>query len=168
MPPSKTHVWFLLALLSSILVYLDWITPELIQFPAVFIVPVLLATWYLGVAEGVGFTIVLLGIRWGMVLALGQDPNNTPLIASANFGIRLAVFGLIVYLTEGVKAKEQLAGRVKTLESILPICSFCKRIRNHDGRWEQLESYISAHSEAQFSHGMCEACGREHYPDFVP
>jgi hypothetical protein len=54
---------------------------------------------------------------------------------------------------------------VTILEGILPICSFCKKIRTVDGRWEQLESYISAHSEAQFSHGLCEPCARKHYPE---
>ena len=56
-----------------------------------------------------------------------------------------------------------LAKRVQVLEGILPICSFCKKIRRPDGQWEQIETYIGKRSAAQFSHGFCEACGREHY-----
>jgi hypothetical protein len=51
------------------------------------------------------------------------------------------------------------------LEGILPICGFCKKIRKPDGTWQQLESFISTHSEAQFSHGLCEECLRKQYPE---
>jgi hypothetical protein len=47
---------------------------------------------------------------------------------------------------------------VKTLTGMLPICSYCKKIRNVDGDWNQLEEYISKHSEALFSHGICPDC----------
>lgn len=56
--------------------------------------------------------------------------------------------------------------QVKQLEGILPICSFCKKIRGEDNQWYQMEAYISLHSEAQFSHTFCPNCGREHYPEF--
>lgn len=48
--------------------------------------------------------------------------------------------------------------QVKTLSGMLPICASCKRIRDDDGYWQQLESYISEHSSAQFSHGLCTEC----------
>ena len=56
---------------------------------------------------------------------------------------------------------------VKTLRGILPTCSFCKAIRDDDGEWHRLEEYISNHSEAQFSHGVCEPCAQKHYPDLM-
>lgn len=56
---------------------------------------------------------------------------------------------------------------VKTLRGILPTCSFCKAIRDDDGEWHRLEEYISKHSEAQFSHGVCEPCAQKHYPDLM-
>jgi PAS domain S-box-containing protein len=52
----------------------------------------------------------------------------------------------------------------RTLKSLLPICSHCKRIRDEGGDWNQLESYISDHSDAVFSHSICEHCVREFYP----
>lgn len=55
------------------------------------------------------------------------------------------------------KLKAALA-EVKTLRGILPICSKCHNIRDDDGYWQQIEKYISEHSEAVFSHGMCEKC----------
>ncbi len=56
---------------------------------------------------------------------------------------------------------------IKTLRGFIPICASCKRIRNDDGYWEQIESYISHHSEAQFSHGCCEECARKLYPEIA-
>jgi len=51
--------------------------------------------------------------------------------------------------------------RVKQLEGIIPICMYCKKIRDDQQSWHQLETYISLHSEALFSHGMCPACEEE-------
>ena len=53
---------------------------------------------------------------------------------------------------------EQRLKEIKTLQGILPICSYCKKIRNDKGYWEQMEAYITDHSGALFSHGMCPAC----------
>lgn len=54
---------------------------------------------------------------------------------------------------------------VRTLRGILPICSFCKRIRDDQGYWAQVESYLSQHTEANLSHGVCPDCMAEHYPE---
>jgi hypothetical protein len=53
---------------------------------------------------------------------------------------------------------------VKKLSGLLPICSYCKKIRDDKGYWRQIESYIRDHSEADFSHGVCDECARKHYP----
>jgi len=47
---------------------------------------------------------------------------------------------------------------IQTLKGIIPICSYCKNIRNDDGAWDKLEEYITRHSDAQFSHGACPKC----------
>ena len=54
---------------------------------------------------------------------------------------------------------------VKTLRGIVPICASCKKIRDDNGFWQQVEVYVSAHSDAMFSHGMCPECVEKHYPD---
>ena len=54
---------------------------------------------------------------------------------------------------------------VKTLSGLLPICAHCKKIRNDSGYWERIDSYISKHSEAQFSHGICSECLENHHPE---
>lgn len=56
--------------------------------------------------------------------------------------------------------------QVTTLSGMLPICSHCKQIRNDQGYWERIEHYISQHSGASFSHGICPECMRKYYPEF--
>jgi phosphoserine phosphatase RsbU/P len=56
---------------------------------------------------------------------------------------------------------------VKTLSGLLPICACCKMIRNDEGYWQEIEAYISDHSEAEFSHGICPDCAAQLYPDLI-
>jgi PleD family two-component response regulator len=55
--------------------------------------------------------------------------------------------------------------KIKTLSGLLPICASCKKIRDDQGYWTQLESYISEHSEAEFTHGCCPECMKKLYPE---
>jgi hypothetical protein len=57
---------------------------------------------------------------------------------------------------------------VKTLSGMLPICASCKKIRDDEGYWQQIEEYIRDHSEADFTHGICEDCVKELYPEIYP
>jgi two-component system, cell cycle sensor histidine kinase and response regulator CckA len=61
-----------------------------------------------------------------------------------------------------VRLREALAN-VKTLRGLLPICSSCKKIRDDQGYWNKLETYLQAHSEADFTHGICPDCARRLY-----
>ena len=56
---------------------------------------------------------------------------------------------------------------VKTLRGIIPICASCKKIRDGEGFWQQVEDYIGSHSDAVFSHGICQECEKKLYPDLV-
>jgi PAS domain S-box-containing protein len=87
---------------------------------------------------------------------------------------KIAIFAKDITVRKEVeKEREKLIqdltdalSRIKTLSGFLPICSSCKKIRNDKGYWEQIEIYISNHSEADFSHGICPECARKLYPDF--
>jgi len=57
-------------------------------------------------------------------------------------------------------------GEIKTLRGLIPICSFCKKIRNDENYWEQVEVYVGRHTGAQFSHSYCPSCMKKHYPEF--
>jgi len=60
--------------------------------------------------------------------------------------------------------KEKALLEVKVLSGLLPICASCKSIRDDKGTWNQMESYIKEHSEAEFSHGVCPDCAKKFFP----
>ena len=64
-----------------------------------------------------------------------------------------------------IRKLQSALSEVKTLRGFLPICASCKKIRDDKGYWNQIEAYISAHSDARFSHGLCPDCVRRLYPD---
>jgi response regulator RpfG family c-di-GMP phosphodiesterase len=56
---------------------------------------------------------------------------------------------------------------IKILQGIIPICANCKKVRDDKGFWNQVETYISKHSEAEFSHSICPPCAKELYPELT-
>ena len=60
---------------------------------------------------------------------------------------------------------QEALAEVKTLSGLLPICATCKKIRDDQGYWNQIEAYIGEHSEAEFSHGICPGCAKKLYPE---
>jgi len=65
-----------------------------------------------------------------------------------------------------VQELQEALDRVTTLSGLLPICSGCKKIRNDQGYWQQVEGYIMEHTSARFTHGLCPECLARLYPDF--
>jgi AmiR/NasT family two-component response regulator len=93
-------------------------------------------------------------------------------IAIARFDDLMELRRLNAELQTGNEARERLIlelqdalAQVKTLSGLLPICASCKKIRDDDGYWNQLEVYIQDHSEVVFSHGLCPECAKELYPE---
>jgi len=90
-------------------------------------------------------------------------------------GKALRTCGTHLDITERKKGDEQreqliseltsALGQVKRLSGLLPICSYCKQIRDDQGYWNQIESYIRDRSDAEFSHGICPECAKKLYPD---
>jgi hypothetical protein len=141
----------------------DFFTGPTIQFPILCLVPIALAAAYSGRLWGlllaVGMPIVLLGLRarWeGDVLTLP---------ALVNAGIRIAVLVTFAILVEAAVRARALSREIRILRGILPICSICNRIRTKSDNWVRVDAYITEHSEAKFSHGLCAECMRAHYPE---
>ncbi len=67
---------------------------------------------------------------------------------------------------ELIEELQEALEKVKTLSGLLPICMHCKKIRNDDGYWERIENYITSHSGAMVSHGICPECANELYPEY--
>lgn len=66
-----------------------------------------------------------------------------------------------------VSELQRLLGEVKTLSGLLPICSYCKKIRDDKGYWNQIEHYIGQHSRANFTHSVCPDCAKNQYAEFL-
>ncbi|MEI6783367.1 MAG: response regulator [Verrucomicrobiota bacterium] len=83
--------------------------------------------------------------------------------------LEVANQALLKALAERDRAEQErakLATEVKILSGLLPICAGCKKIRDDQGRWNQIESYIAQHSAATFTHGMCPECIVKWYPGY--
>jgi PAS domain S-box-containing protein len=89
-------------------------------------------------------------VIWTITVMTGEDNNPEYLICTG------------IDVTE----LQEALSKIKILSGFLPICSFCKKIRDDQGHWKILEEYIHEHSEAEFSHGLCPECLKNNYPEY--
>ena len=118
-----------------------------------------------GLRSFLGVPVILDGVLLAVLALNGRepfhlDPETERLLESFGAQAALAIRNASLYAAEGAArhAAEQALAEVTHLQGMLPICSYCKKIRNDQNSWEQLESYISEHSHATFSHGICPDC----------
>jgi len=117
------------------------------------------------------FYLLILSARQGVDnliegLNAGADDYVTKPFAGRELRSRLdvgvRVIGLERMLARKVQQLEAVLDDVKQLRGLLPICSYCNKIRNDQDYWEQVESYISRFSEVEFSHSICPDCYQKH------
>src|SRR5215472_1498699 len=141
------------------LMILDWMMPELDGLevvrrlrnsPACFGAYVILLTGRDSRAD------VVKGLEAGADDYITKPFDPAELMARVQVGVR--VVSLREALASRVRELEQALSRVRRLHGLLPICSYCKKIRDDRNYWRQVESYISEHTDAAFSHGICPDC----------
>lgn len=158
-PWNNRWILFSIALLVSCF---DFLAGPIVFFPILFVIPVALMAWNCGLRAALTLGTILCVIRFFTQYAWGI-PYPLP-VAIINASLRLAVLLIITFLCGKLSEQTQaLRARVRTLEGILPTCCHCKDIRDEDGCWHQIESYVSSRSEARFSHGFCPKCAAKHY-----
>jgi hypothetical protein len=116
--------------------------------------PSLFGTFYYGLDMGFRFLISLFFI---VIIAYGLESSRyrfSMLLKRSNNKLILQKEKL-----------EAALSKIKALSGMLPICSNCKKIRDDKGYWNQIETYIKEHSEAEFSHSICQECAKKYYPD---
>jgi DNA-binding response OmpR family regulator len=118
------------------------------------------ATYIILVTARGGLENVVQGLEAGADEYITKPFDPRELRARLRAGVRIVQ--LQKALLEGYHELEDALKRVKQLQGLLPICSYCKKIRNDRNYWEQVDAYVASHSEAQFSHGVCPDCYEVH------
>jgi hypothetical protein len=104
------------------------------------------------------------GEALGSICVIDQHPRKlTPEQKDSLKGLARMVMRNLEYRSVCAELAA-VAANLKTLSGLLPICSWCKKVRNDDGYWQQVETYIKDHSAADFTHGICPECRKSRYP----
>jgi len=149
--------------LAILLLIADYFSGPFIQFPLSYLIPIAILSWFNGRRWGLIFAILMPSFRFYFNVALWTIPW-TVTEASINALIRILVlssFALIIDRT-AIQTRK-LSRQVSLLEGLLPICSYCKKIRDQKDEWQVIEKYIMDRSAATFTHGICPDCMREHF-----
>ncbi len=176
----RSQPWYVLSAYSLSLVLLigvvDYLTGYEFGLDLFYLFPIAFATWYIGVRAGVFFAVLTVNISNLSDYLAGKVYTNFGLAlwdSSIRFGFYLVVAVLIARLRTTMRERSKLIGElqatlkeVKELRGILPICSSCKKIRTDEGYWQNVEEYISHHTNAEFSHGICQECAMKLYPRY--
>lgn len=150
---------------ASIVLVIDYLTGKHVLFPILYAIPVGLAAWKLRKRLACLTAILLPVIRVSFNYPWKETISTPDAMINATIRIvALLVYGYLIYrIAWQTNALER---QVQVLTGILPICSYCKKIRNENGNYEQIEKYVMERSSASFSHGICPDCARKMYPDF--
>ncbi|HYK91099.1 MAG TPA: hypothetical protein VE398_20170 [Acidobacteriota bacterium] len=168
--PSRYSRWtaFVLSLVILSLIGVgDYLTGTEIDFTLFYLIPVVFLTWKFHIRVGT-MTSILCALVWALVDHFGRtDLHLVP--ALWNITIKFGVFVIFAYAlsllhdrtTEERRLNSELRAallEVKRLSGLLPICAWCRKIRDERDTWVSLESYVVNHSEADFTHGICPDC----------
>jgi hypothetical protein len=168
-PSPPGYAWRLLGIPLTILVaLLDYYTAEELNVTLLYLGPIALASWKLGKKEAI-VVAAFSALIWFVEDRLRPGSMGSLLIPALNmvglFGFFLTVVLILTSLRKAFTAQQRLIaeleealGRVKTLSGLLPICSWCKRVRDDRGYWRAVEAYVEEHSDAEFTHGICPEC----------
>lgn len=133
------------------------------------------AFFLFGSREGL-FWVVLSWIACFLIIILDVSPYTYQLTTGLRFMVSYTLVSILAYALEAARqyyydqlAAEKLAlevavQQVKTLQGLLPICASCKKIRDDQGYWHQVEIYVRTHTDVEFSHGICPDCLINLYP----
>ena len=146
----------------------DFITGYEVSFGTFYLIPILAAAWLCDQRIAV-ITAVGSGFVWLVVELMSGHPYTQPLTPYWNASVRLAMFLSVALAVsklrlvqaqqaELIRQLQDAMSRVRVLSGLLPICAWCKKIRDDKGYWEQVDTYLQRHTDTQFTHGMCPDC----------
>jgi len=145
--------WIILSVIILIANHSD----PLYEFPLLFVIPVLLASWFNSQWWGLALGVFMPLVRLYLALNVWDVPS-TLVHPFANASIRIFVLACFALLT-GVLRRQQ--DRIKAMEGLLPICHNCKRIRDDNNQWQPLDVYLNQRVGTVFLQGLCSDCARD-------
>jgi len=149
------------------MLWIDHLFGATAPYPVVYVIPVILAAWYSGTWTALALATAVPVFRLAFLVTPASDPAGASSVVLATTFRGVVIIFMALWFARLAELERDLDRRVKVLEGLLSICTFCKKIRNESGEWENLEPYISRRSEAEFSHGVCPSCGVAHYPGIL-
>jgi hypothetical protein len=173
----RSRAFFLLSGIITVVVigFLDHLTGEKLNLVIFYLVPLFFVSWYAGKRAGLFFA-AFSSLTWYTADYLAGTPSPDRLIVVWNVFARFFMYIVIVITlsrlrtllyerSRMVRDLRDALDNVKELKGLLPICSWCNNIRDDNGYWKKLETYIQEHSSAEFTHGICPECLRKIAPD---
>jgi hypothetical protein len=168
---SRWSIWANIIVLVCILGWADWMTGEELHFFLFYFIPVGFAGWFLGRGAHVAVAVAC-AMVWFAADLLAGHAYSSHAYPVWNTVIRLGSFLVIGLSTRRIhllldaeravaEALRRSLAEIKVLEGLLRICAECKRIKDANGTWQKLETYVSDHSRATFTHGYCPECARK-------
>ena len=162
---------FVVVATVAMLGLLDLKTGYELSFFIFYFIPITYAAWHIDYRATIG-SALLSGAIWFLADFLTGHPYSSSFFEIWNaltralsfLAIGLTVARIRELLDNEKKVSEKLRqalSEIKVLENFLPICAECKKIRDKDGEWEELEVYIGRHSNTRFSHGYCPECAKK-------
>ena len=153
----------------------DWFTGYRFNFYIFYFIPIAFAAWYAGKISTYAITVAS-AVSW-FLCDLFTNPLRPEFVLSLwNILVTVAsfvvlAFALSEFRREYLREKElnakliEAMAHIKLLRELLPICANCKKIRNDNGYWEQVETYFQENSDIAFTHSFCPECVRKLYPE---
>jgi len=172
---SKTFIIAIAMAVLCLVGLMDYVTGYDFGFSLFYLLPIILVSWFVNRKAGMLFSLMSSLIIFVADYFAGKTfiPSFVELW---DFSIHLGFFTIIGFLVAQLKSEfdehmrlivelKNSVNEIKVLSGMLPICASCKKIRDDKGYWNQIESYISKHSEVQFSHSVCPDCMEKLYPE---
>jgi len=171
---SKTFLIPINILILIVIGVVDYLTGYEIVLSLFYLIPISFAAWLGGRAPGIIISVLSLMTMTATDFIAGKAYQHY-FVEAWNLLMHLGFFVVYAIVLSQVKADsdqrsllvhdlQKALNEVKQLSGLLPICASCKKIRDDKGYWNEIETYISAHSEAQFTHGICPECTKRLYP----
>lgn len=172
---SKSFIINIALAMLCLVGLIDYATGYEFAFSLFYLLPIILVSWFVSRKAGMLFSLMSSLIIFVADYFAGKS-FMPPFAELWNLSIHFCFFIIIAFLITLLKsefdehmrlivAQKVSLNEIKVLSGMLPICASCKNIRDDKGYWNQIETYISEHSEVQFSHSVCPNCMEKLYPE---